>query len=69
MMGLASGKNFIRENAVTAITTETKKLPTRDINFLEKPGFGQTPAYLGKVKVSLLCSPPSCRQRVILIMM
>lgn len=50
VMGVSSGKNFVRANAVAVITAEAKKPVSRDVNYLEKKDFGRTPEYLNKVK-------------------
>lgn len=42
--------NFIRENALLAITTEPSKQPVAEPNYLEKDDYGRVPEYLGEVK-------------------
>lgn len=52
-MGRRSNANFIQENALNVITAETKKKYIEEPRYVNKPEYGQVPAYLSKVKAEV----------------
>lgn len=50
VMGLVSQKNFVTANAVDNILAVPKKPVSTEINYLKKADYGQTPAYMERVK-------------------
>jgi len=50
IMNLVTSKNFIVANAVVAILAAPKKMPSDDMDFLNKEDFGKVPPYLGRIK-------------------
>jgi hypothetical protein len=49
IMGLSSGKDFIKTNAVAAILSQPKK-GEEDFLWTQRKGFGETPMYMKRVK-------------------
>jgi hypothetical protein len=48
--GLPTTTNFIRANVLDATITAPKPRPGADVDYTKRPGFGQVPAYLSRVK-------------------
>lgn len=53
VMGLSSGTNFIKENALAAIMQEPKVKTMPEPRYRDKEGFGQVPEYLADVKAEI----------------
>lgn len=50
IMGLVTTKNFIVSNAVENILSVAKKRPEKEMNWTQKPEYGQIPSYLHEIK-------------------
>jgi len=53
VMGLTSNKDFITHNAVTAILAKPGKVPQEEFQWTQRPGYGQVPMYLRRVKQTI----------------
>ena len=53
VMGLTTDKNFVVANAVESILTAPKRLEATVERAVDKQNFGQTPAYLNRIKAEL----------------
>lgn len=53
VMGLVTKKNFIASNAAENILAPAVKPVDNQVDFLQKPDYGQVPAYLDRVKAEI----------------
>jgi len=49
----AASKNFISENALAVIMADARRPVRSELDYTKKADFGQTPAYLDKVKAEI----------------
>lgn len=57
-----ASKNFIKENALNIIMSETKKRDTNDLDWTKKADFGKVPDYLDSVKQEIQAEKQYIRQ-------